>query len=95
MTNTTTGGWSNFNFTLDDDAKKVYEEALKGFVGVGYTPLAFATQVVAGMNYCFLCKGVLATPGAQQTAVKLYVYAPLPGQGSPHISQIINISPAY
>ncbi|HVG58050.1 MAG TPA: hypothetical protein VNA24_05805 [Hyalangium sp.] len=94
MTNTMTGSWSSFNFTLSDDAQKVFKEALKGFAGVDYTPLAVATQVVAGTNYCFLCKGVLVTPGAQQTAVKLYVYAPLPGQGSAHISQITNISPA-
>jgi hypothetical protein len=85
------GGWTNFNFTLTPKAKEVFKEALKGFVGVGYTPLAFATQVVAGTNWCFLAKGTVPVPGTPETAVLLYIYEPL--EGSPHITEIERINP--
>jgi hypothetical protein len=85
------GGWTAFNFNISAEARKVFDEALKGFVGVGYTPLAFATQVVAGTNYCFLCKGVVVYPGAPEFAAKVYIYKPL--EGKPHISEIVRINP--
>ena len=85
------GGWTGWNFTITPEAKAVFEKALQGFTGVGYTPLAFATQMVSGTNYCFLCQGKVVYPGAPEIAVKLYIYQPL--QGDPHITQIINITP--
>lgn len=94
VTTTTTplvGGWTNFNFTLTDKAKKVFALAFKGFVGVDYTPLAFATQVVAGTNWCFLAKGVVVYPGAPQMAALIYIYEPL--EGNPHITDIEQIKP--
>ena len=87
------GGWTNFNFTLTDKAKKVFAQALKGFVGVGYTPLAFATQPVAGTNWCFLAKGVVVYPGGPEMAALLYVYEPL--EGAPHLTEIKQIRPGY
>lgn len=91
MSATIPGGWTAFNFTLTREAMAVFEKALEGFVGVKYTPLAFATQVVAGTNYCYLCKGVVVYPDAPELAVKLYVYAPL--EGAPHITHIERIEP--
>lgn len=94
MTTTTTplvGGWTNFTFTLTDNAKKVFSLAFKGFVGVDYTPLAFATQVVAGTNWCFLAKGVVVYPGAPEMAALIYIYEPL--EGNPHITDIEQIKP--
>lgn len=88
---TLAGGWTNFNFTLTPKAKDVFKEALKGFVGVSYTPLAFATQVVAGTNWCFLSEAIL--PGGSQNAVLLYIYEPL--QGHPHITEITKIKPGF
>jgi hypothetical protein len=85
------GGWTAFSFTITQEAKKVFDQALKGLVGVSYTPLAFATQVVAGTNYCFLCQGKVVYPGAPELAAKVYIYVPL--QGEPHLSQIIQITP--
>jgi hypothetical protein len=85
------GGWTGWSFAITPEAKKVFEDALKGFVGVGYTPLAFATQVVAGTNYCFLCQGKVVYPGASDIAVKLYIFKPL--KGDPHISHIERILP--
>lgn len=85
------GGWSSFSFTITPEAKKVFEQALKGLVGVRYTPLAFATQVVAGLNYCFLCEGQVVSPENPEFAALIYIYAP-PG-GDPHITGITRINP--
>ena len=85
------GGWSEWSFTITPDAAKVFEEALKGFSGVDYTPLAFATQVVSGMNYCFLCKGKVVYPDAPEFPAKVYIYQPL--KGAPHITEIKKINP--
>ena len=85
------GGWTSFNFTLTDKAKKVFMLAMKGFVGVDYTPLAFATQVVAGTNWCYLAKGLVVYPGAPGMAALIYIYEPL--EGNPHITDIEQIKP--
>ena len=55
--------------------------------------VAFATQVVAGTNYCFLCTSTLVAPSQTQGAAKVYVFQPLPGQGEPYITQILPILP--
>lgn len=85
-----TGAWNGFSFTITPEAKSVFDQALKGFVGVRYTPLAFAIQVVSGLNYCFLCEGQTVYPGGSEFAALLYVYAP-PG-GVPHIPHITGIT---
>ena len=85
------GGWTSFDFSLNKKARKVFKEALKGFTGVGYTPLAYATQVVAGTNYCYLCKGEVVYPDRPEFAVKLYIFAPL--KGDPHLTHIEKIEP--
>jgi hypothetical protein len=85
------GGWSGFNFTITPEAREIFDAALKGFVGVQYTPLACATQVVAGINYCYLCQGVVVYPNAPEIAAKLYVYKP--PQGNPHITRIDPVTP--
>jgi len=87
------GGWSPWHFTLTHEAEAAFTKALHGLVGVHYTPLAFATQVVAGTNYSVLAKGVIAAPGSPEIAVKIHIFQPLPGQGDPHLLQIIRIEP--
>ncbi|MFQ2018524.1 hypothetical protein ACK34I_15280 [Aeromonas veronii] len=50
------GGWTAYHkLTAEDQA--VFDQALKGFVGVQYVPFEVSTQVVAGTNYRFKCKG--------------------------------------
>jgi len=85
------GGWTDWSFTLSKEAETVFEKAMKGFVGVHYTPLAFATQVVAGTNYSFLSKGKPVYPNAADIAVKIYIYQPL--SGDPHLKTIEEIKP--
>ncbi|WP_421207133.1 hypothetical protein [Aeromonas enteropelogenes] len=46
------GGWTAYHkLTAEDQA--VFDQALKGFVGVQYVPFEVSTQVVAGTNYRF------------------------------------------
>lgn len=86
------GGWTHFDFTLSTKAKEIFRDALKGFVGVHYTPLAAATQVVAGTNWCYLAKGTLPGPSAFEDAYLLYIFEPL--EGPPHLTEITRIKPA-
>lgn len=92
MAEQTLGGWSGFDFTVSAEADKVFTAALEGFTGVQYTPLAVATQVVAGTNYCFLCQGEVVVPSQPQIAALVYIYQPLAGQ-PPHITEISRITP--
>jgi hypothetical protein len=85
------GGWSNWQFHLTPDAEKVFKEAFAHFLGVGYTPMAFATQVVAGMNYSFLAKGKVVAPAGVEFLARIHIYV-APGQ-NPVITQITRIEP--
>ena len=86
---TMTGAWGGFSFTITPEAKSVFDQALEGLVGVQYTPIAFAIQVVSGLNYCFLSEGKVVYPGGPEFAALIYVYAPL--EGAPHITGITQI----
>lgn len=83
------GGWTEFSFTLTPMAKSVLESVLP--LGAKYTPIAFATQVVAGTNYCFLCEAQYATPVSSENVVLVYVYQP--ANGKPVLHKIVSISP--
>ena len=87
------GGWTSWNFTLSHEAMQVFKEATRGLLGVSYTPLAFASQVVAGLNYSFLCKATAVVPDPPTRVVKMHLFQPLPGGGTPQITQIIDITP--
>jgi hypothetical protein len=81
------GGWTSFHPLTPND-KQVFDEALKGFVGVNYTPTAVSTQVVSGTNYRFKCKAQV--PGSEVMWEALVeIFAPL--QGMPHITGIVRI----
>lgn len=89
--NALAGGWTAFNFDLTADARQVFEGATKQLLGVKYTALAFATQVVSGKNYSFLAKGQLVTPEATTTVVKIHVY--LPNDGEHYVVHVIPVTP--
>jgi hypothetical protein len=87
------GGWTGFRAPLTAEAKKAFDEAMHGLVGVVYTPVAFASQVVAGINYCYLCNAKGVYPGARESAAMVHIYQPLPGQGHAHVTSIKPINP--
>lgn len=54
------GGWM-IHEQLDDEAKTIFNTAMKDWVGVGYEPVAYATQATHPVNYAFLCIGTTST----------------------------------
>jgi hypothetical protein len=91
MTTETVGGWSSFDYEVTGVARAILKEALEGFVGVNYVPSAFATQIVAGTNYCFLCTGEVVIPNAPRFPALVHIFKPLNGKA--HISEITRIKP--
>jgi hypothetical protein len=85
------GDWSNFDFTLTPQAKDVFETALPPTAGARYTPFAFASQIIAGINYCFLCDVQYPTPFPNENTVKVYIYQPTGGSPQPY--RIVPIVP--
>ena len=66
--------------TVTEEAQAVLDKALEGFVGSKVEPAALlATQVVAGTNYCFLCRVTPVVPNAQSAWCLVYVYRALDG----------------
>ena len=87
------GGWqdaSELPNMLTDEENAVFEKALEGLVGVGYTPVAtLAKQVVAGTNYAFLALGTTVTAEPVTHLYVINVYADL--QGNATINNICGI----
>ncbi|CAK7056187.1 hypothetical protein CUZ56_01991 [Saezia sanguinis] len=73
------GGWSEQKPLTKED-KAVFDEALTGFVGVQYVPVSVATQIVAGMNYRFICDAKIVIPNAQPYKAMVEIHKPLQGK---------------
>jgi hypothetical protein len=73
------GGWTSFNCQITKEASQVFEAAFKSFVGISYSPVAFATQVVSGTNYSFFCNAKAGYPNAPNQAAIVDIYQPLDG----------------
>ena len=86
--NVIAGGWTSYSCDISPEAKKVFDTALKGLTGVKYTPVAVATQVVSGVNYCFFCNAKVVYPNAPNKAAMVLVYAPPDKDKAPHLISI-------
>jgi len=86
MTTSLTGGWSAYHTNLSVEELDVFKKALNGLVGVSYTPLAVAHQVVSGTNYSFFCNAKGVYPDALNEAAVIHIYKPLSGDA--HITTI-------
>ena len=76
------GGFSEQRpLTAEDSA--VFAAATKDYAYLGLKPLSVSTQVVAGMNYLFVCEMKAIGGPATQTNVK--IFKPLPGRGEPEM----------
>ncbi|NET56361.1 MAG: hypothetical protein F6K47_09370 [Symploca sp. SIO2E6] len=71
------GAWTPYSSEITPEASEVFEEALDGLVGVSYTPVAFATQIVSGTNYSFFCNAKVVYPNAPNEAAIVDIYQPL------------------
>lgn len=81
------GGWSPFEPLTEED-RKVFDEAMKGLVGVEYTPKKVSKQIVQGTNYRFFCYGNPLTAEPDKFPAIVKIYAPLPGAGEPKLVKI-------
>ena len=75
------GGWS---VPEDEQAGlDAFARATETLLGVEYTPLCvLGQQLVAGMNYCVLCRGLGVYPDAQPCYTLAVVYAALDGSAT-------------
>ena len=76
-----TGGWSlPDSITISADAQAAFDNAELGGSDVDYEAVALlGTQVVAGTNYCFLCKEINTVSGEADGYCLIYVYEDLEG----------------
>ena len=78
------GGWSmnegHFSPKDNQEAMKAFRKATEGLTGYRYEVLSvLGSQVVAGTNYAYLCKGEVVVPDASPVYLLLYVYEDLSG----------------
>ena len=73
-----------------DEVNKAFDKAMESLVGVDYAPIAcLGTQLVAGQNYCILCKATVVAPDAAPYLALVYVYADLEGNAEiTHIQEL-------
>ena len=75
------GGWQvAADFALSDEQKALFEKGLEKLLGADYVPIALlGTQVVAGMNYCFLAQTTPVVPDAKPVYTLVFLYQDLEG----------------
>lgn len=84
------GGYSDTR-RLTDGEREMFDKYVARIGDIEYEAVNVATQIVAGMNYRFLCKGREVKADGKR-GKKFYaaivLYKPLPGQGEPRITSI-------
>lgn len=78
------GGWSaTESAEVTSEMQTLLEAALNGLTGAVYTPVALlGTQIVAGTNYCFLCRASAVILDPQPYYALVYVYQDLDGNAA-------------
>lgn len=73
---------------LEENDLKVFHAAVDGkYDYLNLTPVSVSTQVVAGLNYRFVCTQKM---GDEQTSeVVVRIFAPLPGRGEPELIEVV------
>ena len=77
-------GWSVAEDTaITEENRAIFDKGMEKLVGVQYEPVAYlGSQLVAGMNHCFLCKATVVYPNAVPTWKLVYLYENLQGEVS-------------
>lgn len=81
------GGWTPYHNLTPAD-KQVFDQAIKGLVGVKYTPQTVSTQVVAGTNYRYKCLASIAPADVVWEAI-VEIFKPL--EGDPYVTGILRV----
>ena len=76
------GGWTvTEDMSVTEEAQSAFDKAIEGLTGADYVPEGLlATQLVAGTNYCFLCRKTAVVPNAVPSYALVYVYENLEGE---------------
>lgn len=80
------GGWTAFRSLTEED-KALFNKVMKVMLGVTYKPIVVATQVVNGINYCFICRATMVTNPPVEYNAEVIIYQPS-GGGEPHCTEI-------
>ena len=93
------GGWevNSGELSIEDnaDAKLAFETATEELAGASYEPIALlGTQVVAGTNYCILCRESIVVPDSVPTYAKVYIYEDLEGNAEITSVEEVDVAPA-
>ena len=68
---------------ITDELKEVFEKALDGFTGVGYTPKLYLGYIVSGGTiHCFLCESLVIVPDAVPYWSLVYVFEDTEGNAA-------------
>ena len=92
------GGWTvNTEFpegSFPEEAKAAFDAAVEGNDGAKLEPVAYlGSQVVAGLNYAFLCKSTPVVPDAEAVLVVVTIYHDLEGKSTiTYTSEAIDLS---
>lgn len=83
--------WTENPLEIPEDVKAAFDKAMEGVVGCTYEPIAIlGSQLVAGMNYCLLCKTTVVTPDAPVHYTLVYIYAGLNGEAELlHVQDVV------
>lgn len=81
------GGWTLYRTDITRDDYNVFSKAMGGFMGTKYTPFAVSTQVVAGINYKFICNGESINTAPSVAVINIH----RPLQGEPEFLSITEI----
>lgn len=91
------GGWdtntgdTSLDAAENADAKKAYHKAMDGLQGDTFEVIAYlGSQVVAGTNYCYLCRETTDEPDPVTDYSLVYIYEDLKGN-----VQITDIEPVF
>ena len=93
------GGWEtnggDWSIESGSDAGAAFDKVTENLDGADYEPVALlGTQVVAGTNYCILCRETVVIPDSEPTFVKVYIYEDLDGNAEITGVEDVSISPA-
>lgn len=89
------GGWAYQDMpacNLPQPVATAFNKAFEGLVGVRYVPVLYvASQLVAGNNYCIICKSTTVTNPPSRGCKIVYIYADLEGNATiTEIRDVIN-----
>ena len=87
----TVGGWTlTGHEEIPQEAQSAFDKAIETLLGAEYQPIALlGTQLVSGMNYCFLCEVTVVYPGSEPYYVLMYIYQNL--QGEAEVTRVVDL----